>query len=170
MRAIIPLTVTLLFMAWSSVSAVADTLKAPEGDILLTVSGAISQTNADETAVFDVDMLRAMDVQTVTTTTIWTEGEQVFEGVPLKHVLDELGATGSVVLASAINDYTVEIPVESLTDTAPIVAFSQNGNDMSRRQKGPLWIVYPYDSDPEFRSEIVYSRSIWQLDRLEIAQ
>ncbi|WP_425040316.1 molybdopterin-dependent oxidoreductase [Primorskyibacter sp. S187A] len=171
MRAIIPpLTVILVVMAWSSVAAMAEALKTPEADIVLSVSGDIAQTNAEGLAVFDMDMLRAMPVETITTTTIWTEGEQVFEGVPLKAVMDMLGATGSVILASAINDYTVEIPADSLTETVPIVAFAQNGEEMSRRQKGPLWIVYPYDRAPEFRTEVIYSRSIWQLDRLEFAQ
>jgi hypothetical protein len=38
---------------------------------------------------------------------------------------------------------------------------------MSLRDKGPLWIIYPYDSKSDFRTEVVYSRSIWQRDRLE---
>jgi hypothetical protein len=40
---------------------------------------------------------------------------------------------------------------------------------MSVRDKGPLWVIYPYDSD-DYRSEVIYSRSIWQLDRLEVVQ
>ncbi|MGX9355815.1 molybdopterin-dependent oxidoreductase [Roseobacteraceae bacterium S113] len=170
MRAIATLTVTLLFMAWSSVAAIAETLATPEAEIVLSVSGGISETNADNKAVFDMDMLREMPSETITTTTIWTEGEQVFVGVPLKVLLDKVGAGGSVILASAINDYTIEIPTDSLSDAAPIVAYLQNGEDMPRREKGPLWIVYPYDSGPEFRTEVVYSRSIWQLDRLELTQ
>ena len=54
--------------------------------------------------------------------------------------------------------------------TAPLVAYEMDGETMSRRQKGPLWIVYPFDSDADFRSEVIYSRSIWQLDRLEIVK
>jgi len=38
------------------------------------------------------------------------------------------------------------------------------------REKGPLWVIYPYDSDAKFRTEVIYSRSIWQLDRLAIVQ
>lgn len=170
MRAIATLTVTLFTMALGSLSVLADELPAPETDIILTVSGHISNTNADETAVFDMEMLRALPAVTIETTTIWTEGMQTFEGVPLAALLETLGADGETVLASAINDYTVEIPTDSLTETSPIVAYALNGEDMPRRQKGPLWIIYPYDSDPEFRTEVIFSRSIWQLDRLEIAK
>ncbi len=39
---------------------------------------------------------------------------------------------------------------------------------MSVREKGPLWIVYPYSSSPEFQNEVIYSRSIWQLNRITV--
>jgi hypothetical protein len=42
-----------------------------------------------------------------------------------------------------------------------------NGAPLSRREKGPYWLVYPYDSDPIFQSETVYTRSIWQLVSIE---
>ena len=38
---------------------------------------------------------------------------------------------------------------------------------MSRRDKGPLWVIYPYHDNIDYRSETIYSRSIWQLDRIE---
>ena len=39
---------------------------------------------------------------------------------------------------------------------------------MAVRDKGPLFIVYPYDSDEVLRSERYYNRSAWQLKSLEI--
>jgi hypothetical protein len=48
------------------------------------------------------------------------------------------------------------------------VAYLRNGAEMSMRDKGPLWIVYPYDAKPDYQSELIYSRSIWQLDRIEV--
>ncbi|KZY48265.1 oxidoreductase [Roseovarius sp. HI0049] len=150
--------------------ALAEPLDAPQGDVVLTVSGAITETNSGETAAFDMDMLKAMPATTFETTTVWTEGKSTFAGVVLAEILDRLGATGGTVVASAINDYSIEIPVESITPSAPVVAYELDGASMSRRQKGPLWIVYPYDSDAAFRTEVIYARSIWQLDRLEIVQ
>lgn len=34
--------------------------------------------------------------------------------------------------------------------------------------KGPLFIVYPFDSKPELSSKPYYDPSAWQLQRLEI--
>lgn len=145
-------------------------LAAPQDEVVLTVSGAIDVTNVEDTAQFDMAMLKAMNAVTFDTTTLWTEGTRTFVDVPLAHILDLLGVEDGMILVSAINDYTVEIPVDSLTETAPILAYSQDGKQMARRQKGPLWVIYPYDSDASFRSELVYSRSIWQLTRLEVVR
>jgi hypothetical protein len=62
----------------------------------------------------------------------------------------------------------VSIPVSDATSGGPIIAFARNGEAMSVREKGPLWIVYPYDADPAYQSETIYARSIWQLDRIRV--
>lgn len=148
----------------------ADTLPAPTGPVLLTISGAIQHHNAKDQAQFDLDMLRALEARDVTTTTIWTEGELQFTGVSLDVLLDHVGAEGSMIEARAINDYAVEIPVTDATPEGALLAYEIDGTPMSRREKGPLWIVYPYDASADYRSEVIYSRSIWQVDRMEILQ
>ena len=151
-------------------SAKAEALATPDGATVLTVTGAITQTNDAGSANFDLEMLAAMGVTTIETTTIWTDGVQTFEGVALDQLLQALGATEGTLIATAINDYSVEIPIAEVGQGNPIVAFRQNGAEMSVRDKGPLWIVYDYDSDPAYRTETIYARSIWQLDRLEVRQ
>jgi hypothetical protein len=66
----------------------------------------------------------------------------------------------------ALNDYTTEIPVDDFTKYNVILALKRDGEYMPVRDKGPLFIVYPYDSDPELRSQKYYSRSAWQVARL----
>ncbi|WP_109464251.1 oxidoreductase [Albibacillus kandeliae] len=146
----------------------AQDLPVPEGEPVLTVSGAIGQTNAGDTAVFDMAMLEGMEPVTIETSTIWTEGVQSFTGVPLHVLMDAVGATGEVLSAKAINDYAVDIPIADWSEGGAIVAFLNNGEPMSTRDKGPLWVVYPYDSRTEYQSEVIYSRSIWQLDRITV--
>ncbi|MAY89131.1 MAG: oxidoreductase [Pseudooceanicola sp.] len=143
-------------------------LAKPTGEVLLTVSGAISVTNVGETARFDRAMLEQLGAVTIETETIWTEGEQTFTGVPLSRLMDAVAGTGDSLNATAINDYAVAIPREDWVDDGPIVAYLNNGEPMSVRGKGPLWIVYPYDTHPEYQSEVIYSRSIWQLDRIVV--
>ncbi|QLQ19903.1 MAG: molybdopterin-dependent oxidoreductase [Exiguobacterium profundum] len=149
-------------------AATVDPLPAPKGDVVLKVEGAVAETNQPAAAAFDLAMLQAMDPVTITTSTIWTEGAQTFTGVPLKTLLDCLGASDKAVEAKALNDYFTEIPAEDIVENGPLVAYAQNGHLLSVRDKGPLWIVYPYDADGRWRSEVIYARSIWQLTTLTV--
>jgi hypothetical protein len=146
----------------------ATALDAPRGDVLLTVTGAIAETNAGDAAEFDRAMLEAFEAVTVETTTIWTDGVQSFVGVELDDLLAAIGAEGVTLRAIAHNDYAVDIPVDDAVDGGPIIAYLRNGAAMSLRDKGPLWVIYPFDSAPEYQTEQIYSRSIWQLDRIEV--
>ena len=151
-------------------AAAAQNLPVPEEKPLLVVSGAISNTNVDDTASFDFEMLEGLDTVTFTTKTIWTDGDQTFTGVQLSDLMDLVGATGDEIKATAINDYAVNIPRADWVDGGPIVAFLNSGEKMAVRDKGPLWIVYPFDSSADYRSELIYTRSIWQLDRIEVGR
>ncbi|MBV7379844.1 molybdopterin-dependent oxidoreductase [Maritimibacter dapengensis] len=161
----------LALVAWiifHPLAAGANDLQMPTGDVVLSVTGNIAATNDGNAAIFDEDMLRALGETTFETTTIWTDGVQSFTGVSLKDLLDELGVDNGTLEARALNDYAVEIPVSDAVDGGPIVAYARNNNAMSIRDKGPLWIVYPYDSNDDYASETIYSRSIWQLDRIDV--
>jgi hypothetical protein len=160
-------------MAIFAVSATplwANELAMPKGDVILTVTGMISTTNVDESAQFDLEMLEALDKTEIETSTIWTEGTHSFEGVSLAVFAERLGIEGTTLRATAINDYAVDIPLSDAVENGPIVAYRMDGNTMSVRDKGPLWIIYPYDGNADYRSEVIYSRSIWQLDRIEAVE
>jgi hypothetical protein len=167
MSRILSAFVALLSLAWAS-AALAQDLPEPQGAVLLTVSGNITRTNSDGAARLDLEMLRAIGTTEVMTDTIWTAGTPVFTGVELDDLLTYLGATGSEIDATAINDYAVTIPWEDAVDGGAIIAFEMNGKTMSRRDKGPLWVIYPFASSSRYRTEVIYARSIWQLDRMTV--
>ncbi|NKX40309.1 molybdopterin-dependent oxidoreductase [Rhodobacteraceae bacterium R_SAG2] len=143
-------------------------LPAPQEDVVLTVSGPLEVTNVENTAQFDMEMLQSLDNTTFETRTIWTEGKHLFEGVSLFKLVEHLGIEGESLRATAINDYAVEIPLEDAVEEGPIIAYKMDGEVMSLRDKGPLWIVYPFDNNPNYNTEVTYARSIWQLDRIEV--
>ncbi|MGY3438075.1 MULTISPECIES: molybdopterin-dependent oxidoreductase [unclassified Marinovum] len=158
----------LAAIAMSASGAWAEMMDAPKGDIILTVSGNIHAHNNEDTAAFDLDMLKALPTTEFTTSTIWTDGPQTFTGVELKTFLETLDAHGDIIEATAINDYAVEIPMTDAVEGGAMLAYLSDGEEMSRRDKGPIWLVYPFDSNDDYRSETIYSRSIWQLDRLSV--
>lgn len=143
-------------------------LPSPTSEPILTVSGKIENVNDGEVARFDRSMLEAIGTVTVRTMTPWYDAVVEFEGVSVKALLDYLGAEGSEVLATALNDYQSTIPMEDFERFEVILAMKRDGEVMPIRDKGPLFIVYPYDSDPELRSERYYSRSVWQVKALEV--
>lgn len=108
-----------------------------------------------------------MEQVTFRTSTIWTDGEVSFSGVPLKALLASIDADGTAVEMVALNDYKVVMPLADLEDNAPIIATRLDGKTMSVRDKGPYWIVFPYDQDPKYQTETIYSYSIWQLNQLK---
>jgi len=159
-----------LTLVFSVQHLAAEPLPPPSGKVILTVSGDIPVANVGESAQFDLDGLRALGLTTIETTTVWTEGKQVFQGVSLKDLLARLNVTTGEIKARAINDYSVIIPVTDAVEGGPIIAYLLNGDIMTIRDKGPLWVIYPFDSAPRYRTEVIYSRSVWQLDRLEITR
>ena len=151
-----------LFGLIASLSVFACTASAQD-NIVLQVSDAATSVKL---SLADLD---AMPQVTFETTTTWTNGGVTFSGVSLKALLETLGTNGDSIEMAALNDYSVTMPVSELTTDAPIIATRMNGDVMSVRDKGPYWVVFPYDADPRFRTETVYSRSVWQLNRLVVS-
>jgi hypothetical protein len=149
-------------------AAYAATLAAPTERPVLTITGKIGVTNKDNTAQFDRPMLEALGMVAVETTTPWHEGKVKFEGIPVDKLMKQVGATGDRVVVTALNDYTTEIPMEDFAKYKVILAIKRNGEYMPVRDKGPLFIIYPYDSDPELKSQTYYARSAWQVAKIDV--
>lgn len=135
-----------------------------EDEVLLTVLNESEEVLAE----FTLEDLEALPSTKVETTTNWTEDMQDFTGVPLSTLIEAVAPEASAVDATAINDYAVQIPREGWDEEYPIIAYLNHGEPMSVRAKGPLWVIYPFDSGASYRTDVVYSRSIWQLDRLKV--
>lgn len=143
-------------------------LMKPTGKVILTVSGQIKATNQGDIAEFDMPMLEKLGVTSFTTKTPWYSDPVTFEGVPMARLLEHLGASGEKLVAQALNDYTTEIPLADFKTYNTILAIKRDGAYMPVRDKGPLFIVYPYDSDKELQHQRYYSRSAWQVARMTV--
>lgn len=139
---------------------------APAGKPILIVSGKITKTNVNGTAQFDREMLEKMGLVTVETKTPWYESRTRFEGVSMAKLMEFVGAQGTTVTAVALNDYVSTIPVKDFTAFNVILAMKRDGEYMQVRDKGPLFVIYPYDSTPELQSQTYYTRSAWQVAKL----
>jgi hypothetical protein len=149
-------------------SASATELATPTDKIILTISGKITRRNSGDTAVFDRSMLEALGGTSIETTTPWYSGVVRFEGVRLDTLMQHVGATGEHVTATALNDFVTEMPISDFSRFGAILALKRDGAYMPVRDKGPLFIVYPYDSAPELQAAKYFSRSAWQVARLAV--
>jgi len=149
-------------------AAVAQPLSTPAGPVILTVSGAVTQTNGDGVALFDLAMFEALPQRETRTSTPWYEGPQVFTGPQLSDLMAAVGAEGSALRIVAVNDYAATMPWADITASPVILAVRHNGETMSVRDKGPLFVIYPFDEQPELANEMFYSRSVWQVVAIEV--
>lgn len=138
-------------------------LPQPGGDPILTVSGAIAEGKPVE---LDRAMLEQLGSTTVETTTPWFNGVSRFEGVRLDKLMEAVGAKGTRVAAVALNDYVSEIPIEDFSAYGVILAYKRDGAYMAVREKGPLFVIYPFDAHPDTKAQKYYSRSVWQVKSL----
>jgi hypothetical protein len=47
-------------------------------------------------------------------------------------------------------------------------ATRQNGELMTLRNKGPLFVIYPFDEVPALKSEVYFNRSVWQIKSIQV--
>jgi hypothetical protein len=157
----------IAFLATAHAAAAAG-LGNPVESPILVVAGKITATNKGQRAVFDRPMLEAIAGEEIRTKTPWYTGEVHFQGVSFARLMTEIGATGENLVITALDDYTREIPIEDLVKNKAILALKRDGQYLSVSDKGPLFVVYPYDSKMELKNEKYYSRSVWQVRRIEV--
>lgn len=135
---------------------------------LLVVSGKILNKNEGDRFVFDMAMLETLPQHRFRTRTPWYAEAREYTGPLLRDVLDAARAHGKTLTAYALNDYKVAIPVSDAMNHDVIVARLIDGKPMPVRDKGPLFIIYPFDEKSELRAQTYYGRSVWQLREISV--
>ncbi|MDH4449462.1 MAG: molybdopterin-dependent oxidoreductase [Rhodoferax sp.] len=160
------LCVLLTATLWSATAAWS--LEPARGKVILTITGKVGVKNSPQGAEFDLSMIENMPQRTFTTQTPWDKKPTQFQGPLLRDVLAAAKADGQVLKAAALNDYQTSIPANDARKFDVILAYKMNGELIPVRTKGPLFIVYPFDSKAELRSATYYERSAWQLKSLTV--
>lgn len=153
-------------------AAAAPALRAqtpPAGRVVLTIAGKIGRGQTAAGLDLDMAALEALPQRSFTTATPWYKAPVAFTGPLLRDVLALAGAQGTQLTAVALNDYKVELPFDDVRRWDVVLARLLNGKPMATRDKGPLFIIYPFHESAELRSERYYARCAWQLRRLIVA-
>ena len=140
---------------------------APSGLVILKV---IDETATDGPKVtgFDLETLEDIGLKQIVTETPWTIGPVTFEGVLLRDLIATVGAGENAISAKALNDYSVSIPAEDYLSYDVLLATRRDGEILTVRDKGPIWLIYPWSDNPRLKKQLFYSRSIWQLKAITV--
>ncbi len=136
-----------------------------------TTRPVLEITGKVATAPVQLDMaaLQRLPQRSFKTNTPWTREPHTYSGPLLRDVLALAGAQSPITIkAVALNDYQISIPAEDAAKLDVIVAHQIDGKAIPVRERGPLFVIYPFDSASELRSTRYYERSIWQLKSMRI--
>lgn len=157
--------ISLLLAAILLLAPLAGTGFANDTRVILKIDGNIAGGGIREFTRPDLERLGG---GTIRTSTPWHEGVQTFEGVPFDAVMQAVGAQGSKVVVVALNQYRTEIPLSDFKEHKVLLATKRGGQYMDVRDKGPLFVIYPFDQNPDLKSERYYGRSAWQVRSITV--
>jgi len=160
--------VALGLLASGAVSA--QQLPEPAGPVVLTITGTVEKANRgpfdpfmdgllkshgvtgfQKAATFDVAMLEALGMKSLTVRyPEWPKG-YTFEGPLLRDVLKAAGARGSAIRFLGLDGYEPEIPVTDAYNHDAVLAVKADGRYLGIGDRGPVWLVYPRDTDPKLK-------------------
>lgn len=145
----------------------------PEGDVILAVDGMINGCNAGREVRLDRQMLDRQLIERlpnrqITTENPWGRGGSSDESVGLADVLRFARADDATTVVSAPSDYRTDNPVVDLDAYRVVLADKRDGADLPVRDRGPLFVVFPFSDHPELRTDVRYAQSVWQVNRITV--
>lgn len=117
---------------------------------------------------YSLDELLAFEQVEIITGNDFVDGEKTFSGPLARTVLARVGGQAEhKIRLTAVNDYQVEFDASEFFEYDVIFALSQDGTNLSRRDKGPVWLIYPMSQHRELQDPVFNNRLIWQLVKVE---
>lgn len=137
-------------------------------DVVLTLTNPKIQ-GPKGTITFTREELAALDQAVITTGNDFIDGVAEFKG-PLAHEIVDMVARAGLesVRLTSLSDFFIEVSIAELRTYGAILALQQDGVQLSRRDKGPIWLIYPVDIYPELQDSAYTSRQIWQVRTIEL--
>jgi hypothetical protein len=135
--------------------------------IVLTVSWADGRMAPAKFALKDLEKLERKDYLTVLPSALSVPGRHDWQGIPLRAVLQAAGALHpSSLRIVALDGYQVIVPITDVERFDPILAYRKDDQYIGILDKGPLFLVYPFDGHPELQTMEYINRAIWQVNAI----
>ena len=146
-----------------------DQIAEPTGPVVLSLTGKIGTTNSPGRLDFDMETLEKLGLIEFTVDDPYLKRATTYQGILLQRVLDiaRVPQYATMLRAIALNDYATDVPIKPISQWPVLLATKRDGQRMPVADKGPIEIVFPYNSftiDPT-----VYDPMwVWQLRSFEV--
>lgn len=149
-------------------AAAACSIAQPKGEAILAVDGMINDCNEGLEVHLDRALLESLPRTEISTENPWEHGRVTYQGVLLSDLLKLVKADGKTLTISALNDYRADLSIEDAQRYRIILAYQREGVDIPVRDKGPLFVVFPFSDQPDLATEARYAQSVWQVNRITV--
>ena len=117
----------------------------------------------------DVGSLEAIGMHSFGTSVTWGRHRHVFSGLPLGVLLSYVGASGKSVRVTGLDDSRAFITMEDITATAPLLATRIDGYPIPRNERGPILLVYQFESFDAPHRDLLASQCVWHVCDIMVA-
>jgi hypothetical protein len=155
----------LILLAGCLTQGEPDAISGPTGEIILTVSGSMTETNAGDTYQFDMELFKTLPYTVITTPDPHLDATFEYGGVLLKDILTAAGAENAQQVTVVAKDgYTAVINVEDL-NLGIVVAYTADGVELLDTSGGPIKLIFSEEAQDVYGPE----NWVWWITNLEIS-
>ena len=124
-----------------------DTIPAPGGEIILTVTGNISASNNGDALELDMATLEKFGLVRYDVNDPWLGENMTYTGILMSDFLKVVGAseTAENVVIAALDGYEVSLTAQEIEQWPILLATQANGAYMTVSENGPTRIIFPFD-------------------------
>ncbi len=103
------------------------------------------------------------------TATPWTLGTHRYRGPTLKSVLAAQQVdSASAIDVTALNGYQQRVDLSLFAKVPLTLVRYQDDKPLTRRNKGPLWLLVPLSAHPDMDVSAIHNNMVWQVVRIEV--
>ncbi len=103
------------------------------------------------------------------TATPWTLGTHRYRGPTLKSVLAAQQVdSASAINVAALNGYQQRVDLSLFAKVPLTLVRYQDDKPLTRRNKGPLWLLVPLSAHPDMDVSAIHNNMVWQVIRIEV--
>lgn len=103
------------------------------------------------------------------TATPWTLGTHRYRGPTLKSVLAQQQVdSASAIDVAVLNGYQQRVDLSLFAKVPLTLVRYQDDKPLTRRNKGPLWLLVPLSAHPDMDVSAIHNNMVWQVIRIEV--